>query len=121
MNKLLTGRYERYIIKSIDSEVYDIKTTGRKQKLQFLMDTFKKEAGWNIERVGEQNAFRDWTQGLPSVFGIEFENYQILNLAQKMGSLPKKATEKQEDRILENYWNFIANITFKMFKKYKIN
>lgn len=121
MTKQQINKYERYIIASINGENYDVVTYGRKQKLQFLFDTFKKEVGWNIERVGEYEAFKGWTMGLPTVFNIEFENYKILELAKKIGTLDKKATGEQEDRIIDNYWNFITNLTFKMFKNYKVS
>ena len=121
MTNELKEKYYRYIVKSINSDNYDVVTTGRKEKLQFLSDTFKKEMGWNIERVGQGKAFQEWIMGLPTVFNIEFENYEILHLAVKMGSLPKRgATAKQQDRILENYWNFITSLTFQLFRKYNI-
>ena len=119
MNTLNQKAY-RYIIKSINSENYDVVTKGRIQKLKFLKDTFIKEAGWNIERVGEVNAFKEWTQGLPTVFNIEFENYKILELAVKWDQLTLGDTQR-EDHILENYWNFIAVKTFQLFRKYKVS
>ena len=121
MTKIQKEKYYKYIINCIDSEAYDIKTKSTKDKLQFLSDTFHKEYGWNIERIGQYMAFQEWTQGLPSVFHIEFYNYKIIELAKKIGTLDKNATEKQEDRILENYWNFITILTFQLFRKYKIN
>ena len=120
MTTEIRDKYYRYIIKSINSDNYDVVTTGRKEKLQFLKDTFYKEMGWNVKRVGALNAFKEWTMGLPTVFNIEFENYKILELAKKVGSISKQATEKQEDRLIENYWNFITSLTFQLFRKYNI-
>ena len=121
MSKIQKDKYYKYIIDCIDSDAYDVETTGTKEKLQFLSDTFQKEFGWNIERIGQYKAFQEWIQGLPSVFNIEFENYKILELAKKVGTLDKNATEEQEDRIIDNYWNFITVLTFQLFRKYKIN
>jgi len=116
-------KYENYIINSISSDNYDEDPKTSKEKLQFLKDRFINEY-WNnnpqAQRLGEQNAFKEWIQGLPSSFNIEFTNYDILKLAKEMGSLPQNATDKQEDRVLENYWNFMANKTFQAFKKYNI-
>ncbi len=111
---------QAYIIDCIDSSSYDVVTTTPQEKLKFLYDTFKAEYGFNIDRVGEYKAFENWTQGLPTVFNIEFENYKILELAKEMGGLEENATEKQEDKVLENYWNYITVNTFQLFKKYKI-
>jgi len=114
--------YEDYVLDSISNEGYDdakpLKTP--KEKLQFLKDTFRSEYSFMIERVGERKAFEEWIAGLPSSFNIEFMNYEILKLAKKSGSLPENATDKQEDRVLENYWNFISVKTFQAFNKYDV-
>ena len=118
--QITNRKYERAIIDSIDSEGYDENPITDKEKLQFLKDTFRAEYGWAIERMGEQKAFSEWISGLPSSFSIPFMNRDILELAKVMGSLPEDATEKQEDRVLENYWNFMTVKTFQSFRKYKI-
>ena len=112
--------YEDYIIESISSEGYDVDLKTKKEKLQFLKDTFKSEYGHAISTQGEQKAFQNWIQGLPSSFNIEFYNHEILQLAKKSGSLPQNATEKQEDKVLSNYWQFMTVHTFKAFKKYGV-
>jgi hypothetical protein len=113
--------YEKVIINSIDSDGYDENPKGTKAKLQFLKNTFKSEYGFNISRMGEQRAFSEWLQGLPSAMSIPFYNVDIIKLAKKSGTLSKNPTEREEDKILENYWNFMTAKTFKAFRKYKIN
>ena len=110
----------KLIINSISADGYDEHPKTAKEKLQFLKGTFKDEYGWAISRMGEQNAFKEWLQGLPSSFNIPFENYKIIEIAKKSGSLPKNATQNQEDRVLENYWNFMASKTFQLFNKYGV-
>lgn len=58
--------------------------------------------------------------GLPTCFNIEWEKYRILELAVKMGSLPQTATEKQQNKILENYFAFITAKVFRLFRKFNI-
>lgn len=58
--------------------------------------------------------------GLPSCFNIEFMNFEILNLYKSWYNIDV-LTEKQEQKILDNYWNFITVKTFQLFKKFKIN
>ena len=84
-------------------------------KVQFLKKCFESEAGWNIARAGKVRAMTDWLQGLPSCLSIEFSNYEILELAKKWGSLPEEPTENEKDRIIENYWNLMANKTLQLF------
>jgi len=109
-----------YIINAIDADGYDTEPTTDTEKLQFLFDTFRNEYGWMIERVGHQTAFAEWCKGLPSAFNIEFTNWGIIELAKSWGSLAKDATERQCDKIVENYWQFIASKTFQLFKKHGI-
>jgi hypothetical protein len=40
---------------------------------------------------------------------MDFSNYDILERAKKYGSLTVDASEKDEDKLLENYWRFMAN------------
>ena len=115
---------KQYIIDCIDNEGYGgavLETP--EEKLQFLYDTFVSEYvnEYNIRRHGSyQNIFREYLMGIPSCIRTAFSNYDIIMLAKNWGSLPENATEKQEDRILENYFNLIANKTFQLFRKYKI-
>jgi hypothetical protein len=90
------------------------------EKVQFVLDTFKSEYGFNVSKYGLQGAFKEWLMGLPSVFNIDFENYKIIEIAKKWGSIPENATEKQEDKIIENWFNFIACKFFQLCRKLKV-
>lgn len=126
-NMQLDKVVKQYIMDAICTDGYDypVAAPSEKMLLQFLYDTFRSEYGWNIARVGEHKAFTEWMQGLPSSFNIDFENYKILELAYKWGSispdLKGRAKERREDLILANWFNFITVKTFQLFKKYKIN
>ena len=121
-----TKKYEQYILDRIDFDGYDFPsdaTITTEGKLNCLAETFKSEYchEYNLRRYGSyQRIMAEWLAGLPSCINIPFYNHDILKLAKEMGSLPEDATEKQEDRILENYWNFIAQQIFKMFRKFNI-
>lgn len=121
-NMTLDRTVKAYILEAIDNQgcnnSKELKTDA--EKLQFLFDAFKSEYGWSIERKGMQSAFSDWIMGLPSSFNIDFENYKILELAKLWGSIPRDASEAQEDKILANWFNFITVKTFQLFRKHKI-
>ena len=72
-------------------------------RLQWVVKTFESESGGKYA-----NHFCGWLQGLPSAFSVDFMNYRILELAVEWGSLPQNATEKQADKIIENWFNFIT-------------
>ena len=117
----LTVRY--YIIGCIDSEAYEVETTTEAEKLQFVYNTFLSEFWKHQEQYFKGNkykAFESWIQGLPSVFNIDFENYRIIELAKAWGSIPQDVDDRQEDKILNNWFNFITVKTFQLFRKYKI-
>lgn len=118
--KELNKKAYKYIVSCIDSESYDVKTTDTRSKLEFLYNTFTSEHGYENAQVGEYKSFTNWILGIPSALDIEFANYKIVELAKKWGSLDKNATESQEQKIIDNYWNFITVKTFQLFRKYKI-
>lgn len=112
-----------YILNAIDADGYELPTqpTTDAEKLQFLADTFKSEyLHHNNERGHRLTLFAEWMCGLPSSFNVDFENYRILEIAKEWGSLPNNATEKQEDRILNKWWDFIAAKTFMLMRKNNI-
>jgi len=118
-----------YILNCINTDDYDgynydhtfnDKPETIKQKLQFLFDTFNSEYGYNIKSYGMQNAFKNWVQGLPSCFSIDYTYYNIINIAIAWGSIDSNATESQKDKIINNWFQYITNNTFQLFRKYRI-
>ena len=119
--------YKNFILASIiddPAEIgYDVKpfNSGQEineQKIRFFFETFQSEFSWSIERYGEYKSLIDYLQGLPSTIDIPFENYRILELAKNFGSLPVDYTEKQADKILANYWHFMATQLLQLKRKY---
>ena len=112
---------KRYILDCIDNSGYsETPLNTDKEKINFLLECFKSEYSWAINRYGEPKALVEWLQGLPSSISIVFYNCDILKLATDWGSLPANATEKQQDKILENYWNFMANKISQLFRSYRV-
>lgn len=115
-----------YILNAIDAEGYDLEKLPEtdKEKLQFLADTFKNEYcnEWNLKQYGSyQEVMRQWIMGLPSSFNIDFENYRIIELAKEWHSIAANATEREENKILNNWFNLIAAKTFQLFRKHNIS
>ena len=108
---------------SICTEGYRTEAATEAEKLQFLADTFNSEYGFpdNIRRYGtKQNCFAEWLQGLPSCFNVAFYYADIIALAKLWGSIPENATEAQEDKICNNWWRYLADQTFQLFRKYNV-
>lgn len=109
LSKEQKQKYNQFLLDSIDPTAYEEEAITDREKLDFFFRHFLGEVGWNIVRVGELKAMIDYLQGLPSTINIPFENYKILELAKDFGSIAQDASEKEEDKLLENYWSFMAN------------
>ena len=64
-----------------------------------------------------QNVLSEWIQGLPSTFNIDFYNYKIIEVAKTFGNLPEQLSEKEEDKVISNWFSFIAAKTLQLFAK----
>lgn len=96
-----------HILNAIDSDGFDCPPVNTDQeKAAFSYNRFMSEYGWRVKQVGEFKAVQDWLQGL--ALNIAFYNHDILENAKAWGSLPENATESQEDKILANYWPYMA-------------
>jgi len=101
--------YKNYILKCIDSEDELIgKTLSRTEKIKYLFDRFYSEYGWLVERKGKFEAMQDWLSGL--AINIPYYYSDIIQLAKDMGSVDNNLTEKQEDKICETYFGFMARM-----------
>ena len=100
--------YKKYILDCVqtDSDNKPFKTD--EEKINYIFDRFYSEYGFMIERVGKQKAMSEWLSGL--ALDIEYYNYKIILLAQAMGSLDIGSTHKEEQKIINNYFNFMASI-----------
>lgn len=114
---------KQYILNAIDFNSYDnaLPMSTDAEKLQSLDKVFRAEYGWviEIERVGYQAAMREWISGLPSCFNIEYRNHAIVELAIEWGSLTTNSTEREQENITNNFFNFIAAKTTQMIYKVK--
>jgi len=80
-------------------------------RLQFVVDCFNSEYNHesNRKRYGNTvNVFAQWLQGIPSIFSVEYRNHAILELAKELESISENATEREEEKILSNWFNFAA-------------
>jgi len=103
------------ILENLDFCGYDgLSGKNDKEKLE---EVFFSEYGHGAKSKGLQKAVEDWLRGLPSCIDIPFYNGDILTLAKSWGTLPENATEKQEDKILDNYWPLMASAVSSLIKE----
>ena len=105
---------KQYCLDAINSD--DTTFKNDTEKVQYAYTRFKEEFGHEIKRQGEFKAFAEWLQGLS--LDIDYMNYEILGLAHKWGQNP--TTETQEDKIISEWWDFMTNQYFKLFRAHKV-
>ena len=118
-SKKYLNNIQDYILDSIDSEGYDIKTETPTEKLQFLFDCFEVEFNYKNNQLRYpifQNRFANWLQGLPSAISIPHQYNKILELSRNLLEVDT-LSEKLENQIIKNYWSFMAFHIIKLKNK----
>lgn len=127
--KELNVIYRNYILQAIKS-TGDIMTEygedckNDADRILFVLNDFVRVANHPYNKIKFPNVqarIADWFTGLPGVIDIEFRNYGILQLCKAWGVLNENATKKEEDKILGNWFSFMANQLLKVAKFYKID
>lgn len=120
-----------YILNAIDCSGYTVlgtDTAGNltdlpiicetpQSRVNFVMDCFESEyMHKNNEKLNRISVFAEWLSGLPSSINIDFKDYRIIEIAKEWESIPTNATNYQEQKIINNWFNFIANKFFQLHK-----
>lgn len=94
--------YKRYILNLIDVDGTD------EEKIKYIFDRFNSEYDFQIKRYGKPKAMAEWLSGL--ALDIPYTNWEIIELAIEMRSIEKEPSDKLKNKVIENYWEFMANI-----------
>ncbi len=111
--------YIKFVLGCVEFDCEEKLLTNDTDKAKYILDRFNSEYGFMVERVGKQNAIAEWLQGLALALPYYYD--EIVNLAVEMGSINPKPSDKLRDRVLDNYWLFMANIILLIEKKYLRN
>tara|TARA_R110002050_G_scaffold218572_1_gene354494 strand:- start:493 stop:873 length:381 start_codon:yes stop_codon:yes gene_type:complete len=105
--------FSKYILSVIESEDLPSKTMTNKEKVFFIMDRFIKEYCYqqNLDRHDNDmtKLMAEWLSGL--AINIPYTYCDIIKLSKE---LLETDTLKNEDEIIENYFNFMAIQIFKL-------
>lgn len=106
--------YRAYILDHItDQNGNPLKTD--QEKIDRLFDRFESEYDWHIQHEGYFPALTSWLQGLAIPFACY--NHEIIDLAIKMGSIDENPSDKLCDRVVDGYFQFMANIIYGLRKE----
>ena len=109
----MRSHLEGYDFTTEDIEAMDSKEVADQTRWIFIH-----EYSWQLERYGVIKALTEWLQGL--ALPIDYNYYDIIQLAKDWGSIPQDATAKQEDKICDDYWSFMANKLSQLFDGYRV-
>jgi hypothetical protein len=70
-----------------------------------------------LQREGRQAMIEYWFSGLCSVVSLPYLYGDIIPLAVSWGSLPVEHTDKQADKICQNWFKYMACQFLQMFDK----
>ena len=101
--------YKNFVLECIENEDDLIgKNLSDDEKINYLFNRFYSEYGFFIERQGKHSAMTDWLSGL--AIDIPYYHFDIIELAKKMGSIDENSNDAVEDKVIENYFSFMANV-----------
>ncbi len=84
------------------------------EKIILLVNTAKAEVGHEFERHGTHAGLKYWLSGLPSVIDLPVYNGEVVEFAEKIGSVVNP-TEKEAEKITENFYGFMASAIYQMY------
>ncbi len=127
LTKEQNQNYDKYTIDAIiDSDSYyhdygqgcswivgtnkdgSIKYEHPPEPIEIFFSIFENEYGWNIKKHGEYNALIDYLMGEPNAIHLPSWHHNQIELAKSFGSIPQDATEKEEQKIIDNFYIFFA-------------
>jgi len=118
-SKKYLSNIQNYLIDAIYTEDHKTEAITDAQKLAFVMSCYNSEFNHKYNAIrypNEQERFANWLAGLPSVLDIPFKYDGVLKLAKQLQEV-ETYNEKTEQRICENYFNFMAYHILKLNQK----
>ena len=82
--------------------------------IEIFFSIFENEFNWEIKKYGEFKALIDYLMGEPSAIHLPSYYHNQIDLAKSFGSIPQDATEKEEQKITDNFYKFFANRLIKI-------
>ena len=108
-----------YILDSVYSDDFDIKTMTDKERIGFLLDTFFDEkVKYDRRRMCVFDLLREWLQGLPSAINVAFSYCDIAETGKKMGYCKDS---RSESRFINKWWAVLASNILRLARIYGID
>ena len=118
-SKKYLNNIQTYLIDSVNTEDALHNAITDAEKIAFVIACYNSEFNHKFNQArhpNEQTRFSNWLAGLPSVLDIPFKYDGVLKLAKQLQEV-ETYDKKTEDRICENYFNFMAYHILKLNQK----
>jgi len=99
--------YVNYILNTIDEDIHGWALINRKDKISYIFERFYNEYNY-VKQQGKLKAMNEWLSGL--ALNIDYTSSDIIKLAVDMGSIGENPSESLQDKVINNYFNFMAKI-----------
>jgi hypothetical protein len=106
--------YRSFILDHIEEDHDGNALVTQNDKIRFLFDRFYSEFNWRVKQAGKRQAMIEWLSGL--ALSLPCYNGEIIDLAIEMGSIDDNPSDKLIDKVVENYFPFMASIVLEMEK-----
>lgn len=108
--KKFKAKFDKWLHQSVTN--YDEEQLPTvEQAAEHLRERFFEEyikGNKQVNRKPLQESFTDYLQGLPSAIDMPYAYHEIPDFAVSIGSLSPDYTEKEAERVTQNYWQFMS-------------
>lgn len=104
-----------YLLSVLADEDHGITDPTEQQLFNHAKERFFSEYGWYMDRVGLQQAMREWLLGL--ALSVDYTYHDIEQRLLSWGIMKGNETEKQRDKALDQYWDRLAVRLISEFNK----
>ena len=108
---------KQFILEKIDLEGYGFTPETDNDKILCAYNVCLQEVGHMKDREGTQAMIEYWFSGLCSVISLPYLYADIIPLAVKWGGLPADHTDRQADKICQNWFRYMAAQFLQMVNK----
>lgn len=124
MKNTMTNDYKRrieiYIMWCIRKEDKNLHTSSPRKKMEYFIKRFNAEFNTNYEKVMFpvlQTRISEYLKGLP--YDIAYTFSGIIEIAKKLHQT-NEFTKKEEDKIIENWFDHLALHILRLCRKYNL-
>ena len=109
-------KIRKYIMENIDLTGYPEEgAQTESEKINAVFAIFQREKSWEIQRLGEYEAFADWLHGLPFALHVAFETWEQRRLLEEW--LEKPMADFDADAINMAFAYLVRRAFFEMLKE----